>query len=149
MKKLIFLFSLIVMGCDQSLQKTFFPEKQEDVYWCKGDLLIKQVIDEGVINSRLTVDLEYKVQLLRSQKQIIFDEKKSYAICSEDKHEIVFYPSCDFSSYEEKLPKSNFKGALNKINGKLSYRTMYETNNVTHITNLLMACEAYDQSKLK
>ncbi len=144
LKKLILLCSLVLMGCDQLLQNTFFQGKKDAVYWCKGDLLTKKIINENVIDSRLTVDMEYNVKLLRSQKQIIFDEKKVYPICLENKHEIIFYPTCDFSSHDEKLPNSNFKGTLNKINGKLTYRTMYDTNNITNISDLSLICDAHE-----
>ena len=74
---------------------------------------------------------------------------ESLPICYESEFKYTFFPSCNVSSYKEKLPNSRHYGSLDKVDGKITYEIRYDEGNVTYSKTLLLNCSPIKENLVK
>ena len=153
MKKLLFIFIILLVGCEKEPSTSIAKVKSSQNFTCDGFLYEEDT-------TKNTTKVDYKMNVKKWNKEfesaigktigIINVEKyDSFPICYENEFQYTFFPSCDGSSSKEKLSNSNHVGMLDKVSGQFSYKVRYDRDGVTHNETLLMDCKPIGEMVVK
>ena len=153
MKKLLFIFIMLLVGCEKEPTNYGVKVKSSQNFICDGFLYQEDT-------KKSTTKVDYKMNVKRWEKEfesaigktignINVEKFDSFPICYENEFQYTFFPSCDVSSYKEKLPNSNHIGILDKVSGKFSYKVRYDRDGVTYNETLLMDCSPIGEMVVK
>lgn len=159
MKKIILVFVILLIGCQRQNDLNVVKVKSSQNFMCSG-FWYESEIENGNIKKKEFRRVEYKMNLKKWDKElktiigttlgnIQLEGYESFPICYESEFKYTFFPSCDVSSYGEKLPNSNHLGLVDKMSGKISYEVRYDIHNVILNKQLLMDCQPVQEFVIK
>lgn len=159
MKKWILVLILFLLGCGKESDFDKIKIKNSQNLLCNG-LLNEQESKNGILVKNSSSEVEYKMTVKNWEKEfksiigktignIDIKEYGSFPICFESEFQYTFFPSCDVSSYGEKLPNSKHLGLIDKVSGKVSYEKKYDLDNVTYRQTLLLDCKPINELVIK
>lgn len=159
MKKIILMLLTLLIACGKQVDADVAKVKSSQNFICNGFWYEEESENRGV-KEKESRRVEYKMNLKKWDKEfksyigttlgnIDLEGYESLPICYESEFKYTFFPSCNVSSYKEKLPNSRHYGSLDKVDGKITYEIRYDEGNVTYSKTLLLNCSPIKENLVK